>query len=104
MFNTPRDIALIVLTAWEKSPYTLDKSLETHADQIASLSKNDKNLCNAIIFGVLRHRNAIDWIIKAFSNTPLGKINPTLLYLLRIAVFQIIYLDRVPVLQPLIPR
>jgi len=97
MFSTPRDIALSVLTSWEKSFFTLDKSLETHSEKITSLSKNDKNLCNAIIFGVLRHRNTIDWIIKAFSNTPLEKINIPLLYLLRIAIFQIKYLDRIPV-------
>ena len=97
MANDPRDIALGVLTSWHTSAFTLDTSLEQHAEKIASLSANDRNLCNAIVFGVLRRRNTLDWIIRAFSNTPVEKIDLGLVYLLRMALFQILYMDRIPV-------
>jgi len=97
MIKDPRHIALNVLVSWHKASYTLDKSLENHSEEISLLSQKDKKLCNALIFGVLRHRESIDWIIQAFSNTPLEKITIKPLYLLRVALFQILYMDRVPV-------
>lgn len=96
MDNSPRQTAFDVLLHWHRAHHTLDRSLEKHSNQISHLSPKDRTLCNAIIFGVLRHRESIDWIIKAFSNASLDKIQLKLLYILRIALYQIIYLDRVP--------
>ena len=97
MIKDPRHIALNVLLFWHKDSHTLDKSLESYSEEISSLSKNDRSLCNALIFGVLRQRESIDWIIRAFSNTSFEKIDIKPLYLLRIALFQIMYMDRIPV-------
>lgn len=97
MDKDPRYIAFLVLLYWDKASHTLDSALEIHSNTINSLLKKDKNLCNNLIFGVLRHRESIDWIIKAFSNTPIEKIKSKPLYLLRLALYQIIHLDRVPV-------
>ena len=97
MIKDPRHIALNVLIFWHKASHTLDKSLESYSKEISLLSKNDKNLCNALIFGVLRQRESLDWIIRAFSNIILEKIDIKPLYLLRIALFQIMYMDRIPV-------
>ena len=96
MIKNPRHIALNVLVSWHNSSQNLDKSMENLSLEISSLAKNDRNLCNALIFGVLRHRGSIDWTLSTFSKTPLKKLNITLLYLLRIALFQIQYLDRIP--------
>ena len=96
MIKDPRHIALNVLVSWHKASYSLDKSLENYSEEISLLSKNDRSLCNALIFGVLRQRGSIDWIIRAFSKTSLEKINIKLLYLLRIALFQILHMDRIP--------
>ncbi|MFH2091074.1 MAG: 16S rRNA (cytosine(967)-C(5))-methyltransferase RsmB [Pseudomonadota bacterium] len=97
MDKDPRYIAFLVLLQWHTASHTLDSALQTHSNMITSLSKKDKNLCNALIFGVLRHRESIDWIIKAFSNTLIEKIKLKPLYLLRLALYQIMYLDRIPV-------
>ncbi|NOX33847.1 MAG: 16S rRNA (cytosine(967)-C(5))-methyltransferase RsmB [Deltaproteobacteria bacterium] len=96
MIKDSRHIALNVLVSWHKANHTLDKSLKKHAEAISLLSKNDTRLCNALIFGVLRQRNSIDRIIRAFSITRLEKIDIKSLYLLRIALFQIVYMDRIP--------
>ena len=96
MMKAPRHIALIILLDWHKGPRTLDQSLEMHSKEISGLQKNDRSLCNAIIFGVLRKRETIDWIIRSFSNTTIEKIDIISLYILRIALFQILYMDRIP--------
>ena len=97
MASDPRHIALSVLLAWHHSSNTLDTSLEKHSEQLAQLSKSDRGLCNALIFGVLRKRASIDWIIRKFSSIPFEKIHTPPLYILRIALFQIVHMDRIPV-------
>ena len=97
MIQDPRHIALNVLLFWHKASNTLDAALETYSKEISLLDPKDKKLCNALIFGVLRQRKAIDWVIDEFSNIDLKTISINLLYILRIALFQIIYMDRIPV-------
>ncbi|MBU1193774.1 MAG: 16S rRNA (cytosine(967)-C(5))-methyltransferase RsmB [Proteobacteria bacterium] len=97
MRKDPRHIAVTVLLHWQASSQTLDRSLEKFSQTISALSKNDKNLCNALIFGVLRQRASIDWILEHCSDMPLKKISPFALYLLRITLFQILHMDRIPV-------
>ena len=97
MIKGPRHIALDVLVSWHTSSHTLDKALENYSEKILQLSSKDKKLCNALIFGVIRKREFIDWIICSFSNTSLEKMNIVSLYLLRIALFQIMHMDRIPV-------
>lgn len=92
----PRHIALKVLLNWHKASWTLDRSLLVFSETISTLPKNDRNLCNAIIYGVLRRRETIDWIICAFSNTRFEKIDLTSLYVLRLGLFQILYMNRIP--------
>jgi 16S rRNA (cytosine967-C5)-methyltransferase len=48
------------------------------------------------VFGVLRWRGRLDFIIKQFSSTRFDKIDPKVLNILRLGLFQIIYLDRIP--------
>ena len=97
MMNNPRYLALKVLLDWDKKPRTLDQSLELYSEDISNLPKNDRSLCNAIIFGVLRKRESMDWTIRSFSNTSLEKMDVKPLYILRIALFQILHMDKIPV-------
>ena len=98
MIKDPRHIALNVLLFWHnKASNTLDNALTSYSLEISSITPKDKKLCNALIFGVLRQRESIDSVINEFSNIPLEKISINLLYILRIALFQIMYMDRVPV-------
>ncbi len=92
----PRHIALAVLESWHKHKFTLDSSLKNHEKSMAFLNRNDRNLCNAIIFGVLRHRESIDHTIRAFSDIMPGKMDIKVLYILRISLFQIQYMDKIP--------
>jgi 16S rRNA (cytosine967-C5)-methyltransferase len=96
MKGDSRHTALKILLRCTKRTCTLDKSIDDAKDDLESLSRQDRNLCNAIVFGVLRHRGYIDFIIKAFSKKPIEKLDIQVVYILRIALFQILYLDRVP--------
>jgi len=92
-----RKTALSILCALDKGNKTIDNVIETLSDKIDSFSKKDRALVNALVYGVLRWRGRLDHIIDYFSNTPLSKIDPKVINILRIGLFQIIYLTRIPI-------
>jgi 16S rRNA (cytosine967-C5)-methyltransferase len=91
-----RNTALKVLNTLDRGRQTLDGSLDAITSVTNRLSRRDRSLFNALLYGVLRWRGRLDYIISHFSNTPLKKIEPAVLNILRLGLFQIIYLDRIP--------
>lgn len=91
-----RTRALSILNALDEGGRTLDSLLE-RMDMTAPLDTRDRAFLNALAYGVLRWRARLDWIIRQTSHTRLKKIDPKVLNILRIGLFQILYLDRVPV-------
>ena len=62
----------------------------------ANLSKEDKALCTTIFYGTLDRMVTIDYYLKSLIKTPLKKVKSLTLAVLRTAVFQIKYLDKIP--------
>jgi 16S rRNA (cytosine967-C5)-methyltransferase len=91
-----RNTALQVLITLDRGNQTLDGILDHISPSAGRLSRRDRSLFNALIYGVLRWRGRLDYIISHFSNTALKKIEPGVLNILRLGLFQIIYLDRIP--------
>jgi 16S rRNA (cytosine967-C5)-methyltransferase len=96
MKDDPRTKALSILSTLDTGHWTLDALMEQ--PQVASgfSDHRDRSLLNALVYGVLRWRGRLDYILAGFSKTPLHKVDPAILNILRLALFQIIYLDRVP--------
>ncbi|QTA93507.1 16S rRNA (cytosine(967)-C(5))-methyltransferase RsmB [Desulfonema magnum] len=98
MANNARQTALFILNTLDKKRTPLlDNILEDVLDQDSPLSRRDRSLLYALVYGVLRWRGSLDWIIGYFSKTRLNKIDHRVLNVLRIGLFQMIYLDRIPV-------
>jgi len=60
------------------------------------LSKVDKNLLTTLVNGVIRLRLSLDTVISFFSKIPVNKIEPWTMQALRLGLYQIIYLDKIP--------
>lgn len=58
--------------------------------------QRDKSLFTEIFYGVIRNKLYLDYIIDSFSKTPLNKMDKEVLTGLRIGVYQLFFLDRVP--------
>jgi 16S rRNA (cytosine967-C5)-methyltransferase len=58
--------------------------------------KRDKSLFTEIYYGVIRNKLYLDYIINYFSNTPIKKMDKEVLTGLRIGIYQLLFLDRVP--------
>ena len=96
MTHDPRKTALDVLNRLNRGKKTLDSILGDLPQDDRYLSRKDRALFTAMVYGVLRWRSRLDHIITHFSNTPIQKIEPGVLNILRLGLFQIIYLDRIP--------
>jgi 16S rRNA (cytosine967-C5)-methyltransferase len=57
----------------------------------------DRGLLTELVFGVLRRRGTLDFIIEAFSDRKTAKLERSVLTLLRLGLYQSLFLDRVPV-------
>ena len=96
MPSNARKSALDILNTLDTGRATLDSILEEYFAAVGSGSRLDRALIQALVYGVLRWRKRLDYLISHFSSTRFNKINPIVLNILRLALFQIIYLDRIP--------
>ena len=60
------------------------------------LDSRDAALATRLCFGVLQNRLLIDWHLASFCNTPLDKLDLKVLCSLRVAVYQLLFLDKIP--------
>src|SRR5512143_2206139 len=67
-----------------------------HSDLLKNLSTADRGLCTEIVMGVLRWQSVLDLSIAAVSDKQPKSMDPEVLVALRIAAYQIRFLDRVP--------
>ncbi len=96
MVTNPRQAAIELFLNWEKSIHTLDFCITQMQPRLEKLSPKDRKFFNAVVFGVLRHRNMLDWIISHYSHIPVQKIQQPALYLLRSAILQVHFMDKIP--------
>ena len=62
----------------------------------AELTPQDKALATALIYGVLDRKITLDFILSKFLKTPVSKTEPFTLAVLRTALYQIKYMDKIP--------
>ncbi len=58
--------------------------------------ERDRALAGDIVTGTLRWRRAADHLIVHFAGRPADRIDPAVLEILRLSVYQLLHLDRVP--------
>jgi 16S rRNA (cytosine967-C5)-methyltransferase len=89
----PRQIAVRVLQQRHAGGKFIEDLLET-ALYGAQLSPADRGLCQEITYGVVRWQATLDWLIARKTNGREQK--PALQNLLRLGLYQIFWLDRIP--------
>ena len=91
-----RQICLNLLVSAEKnssySNIALDNALLKHPE----LKEIDKRFVSALFYGVLERKLTLDEIIGSLSSRPLEKLDLTVLQILRMGIYQLLYLDSVP--------
>ncbi len=62
----------------------------------APLDSRDAGLASEIVFGVLRYQAQLDFLIEHYSGRTLRKLDFEVLLALRMGIYQLRYLDRIP--------
>ena len=89
MPSAARTAAFEILQKVERGGYASDLLLA------AELDARDAGLASQIVFGVLRFRAQLDFLIDHYAGRP-RKLDPEVRSALRMAIFQLRYLERVP--------
>ena len=94
-WQTPRETALNIMhQVSEKGAYAnieLNKVLAG-----SGYSGLDRACITELVYGSIRMQGALDYILGLFIKKPLSDIAPWILLILRMGVYQMIYLDKVP--------
>ena len=64
--------------------------------ELSSLSVADRGLANELINGTVKRRDSIDAVLSTYTKAPLKSADPDVRDALRLAAFQLLFLDRVP--------
>lgn len=64
--------------------------------RLGEMKDADRRLLTELVYGVLRHLRTLDAVIAAFSKTALDKMDGAVHQVLRVALYQVLFLDRVP--------
>jgi 16S rRNA (cytosine967-C5)-methyltransferase len=67
-----------------------------HGSMAANLKETDRNLAVELVMGVLRWRGELDYQIQRLSGRPLEYFEPEVVEALRLGVYQIRFLSRIP--------
>lgn len=92
---TARAAAATALERFRKSGMRSENALSSVLDA-QKLDNRDSALAARIFYTVIQNLYYIDAIIEHFSTTPVGKIQPKVMDILRICCCQILFFDRVP--------
>lgn len=94
MEKNTREVALKILIEINKKGAYSNIALNKH--MASNINKLDENFTREIVYGVLENRLYLDWIISKVSKIKIKKIDPIILEILRIGVYQIVFMEKVP--------
>jgi 16S rRNA (cytosine967-C5)-methyltransferase len=90
--SAAREISFRILTKVDAGGYASD--LLRH--ETAALDSRDAALAETLVFGCLRYQSQLDFLIAYFAGRPQPKLDLAVRIALRLGIFQLRYLDRVP--------
>ncbi len=91
----PRKIALLILIQYFKKRGSL-KDIINSCLKNYELSKLDRRFIFNIAKGTVRYYQKIDFILSLFSNKDIKDIDFVILNILRMGIFQLIYMSKIP--------
>jgi 16S rRNA (cytosine967-C5)-methyltransferase len=96
--ENPRRLALEILYEVEsKGAYgniALGSALKR--SDVNAITPADRAFITELVYGTLRMQGTIDYILTKFIKQPLGKLPQRILLILRLGVYQLLYMSKVP--------
>jgi 16S rRNA (cytosine967-C5)-methyltransferase len=70
--------------------------LDNYFSKNPTLSKIDRSLITELVLGSLRRQKTLDWLIYSFLDRPLSSLPSEIQEILRLAIYQIVFLNKIP--------
>ena len=90
-----REVALLTLNACERQGGWSDGVLKKQLAQ-SGLDSRDAGLATQLCFGVLQNKLLLDFYLSKFSNIPLKRMESKVIQAMRIGLYQMLFLTRIP--------
>ena len=91
-----RELVLDLLLEWEKTDAFSHQLIRQVLDKYDYLSGQEKSFMKRLAEGTLERQIELDYVLNQFSSVPVKKMKPLIRNLLRMSVYQILYMDAVP--------
>ncbi len=95
MAVSAREVALDILLRCEKDGGYANLALDAALSR-TELSSADRGLVTELVFGVIERKITLDHYITKLSSAKLCDVEPRVLMLIRMALYQLAFLDRIP--------
>ena len=91
-----RELVLNILMEYERDGVRKPSLLKDSLNKYDYLETRDKAFMKRVVDGCIERQIQIDYILDSFSKTPTAKMQPFIRNLLRMSVYQIMFMDSVP--------
>ncbi len=96
MAENAREIVLDMLLALERGEEYSHKLIKAVLDKYDYLDAREKAFMKRLTEGTIEKKLQLDYVIDQFSNVPVRKMKPLIRCLMRMSVYQILYMGSVP--------
>lgn len=96
MADNTREIILDTLLELERSDELSHRLIRAVLDKYAYLDERDRSFIRRVTEGTIERRIELDYYLDRYSSVPVRKMKPLIRCLLRMSVYQLLYMDSVP--------
>ena len=96
MAENSREIVLDILLTLEREEQFANKLIKAVLDKYDYLSGQEKAFIKRVAEGTIERQLELDYYLDIFSTVPVRKMKPLIRCLMRMSVYQILYMDAVP--------
>ena len=91
-----REMALEILLEVEKSGAYPNVLLKQTLDKYLYMEKQERAFLTRLVEGTVERKLTLEYYVNKVSKTPVGKMKPVIRCIMRMAVYQIFFMDSVP--------
>ncbi|KJS81461.1 MAG: hypothetical protein JM58_16855 [Peptococcaceae bacterium BICA1-8] len=92
-----RQFALKVLYQVNEEEAYANIALDKAFSQFQLDDPRDKGLATELVYGCIKYKGHLDWVVNKFAKPQVNKMAPWIRNIIRLGLYQIMFLDKVPV-------
>lgn len=95
-YMNARDIALQIINDTHVNQAYANVSLTRNLKKHADLSEQDRRFITELVYGTVKTSGTLEWILSCYISRPFDKIAPMIQDILKMGVYQLLYMTKVP--------